>query len=89
MGFLLGLFPIQVGLCGGWWSIAFSFSNKKLKRTLTETDSDYDTETPFPRFIIIESAEEPITNFSPFIIEKVILSDLTPITLKNLKTKPC
>ena len=60
---------------------------KKLKQTLTETDSDYDIETPFPRFIIIESTEKPITNLAPFIIEKVISSNLTPIAVKRPKNQ--
>ena len=45
--------------------MAFSSLNKKLKQTLIEIDSNYDTETPFPRFIIIESTEELIANLSP------------------------
>ena len=63
-----------------------SFSNKKLKRAFIDTDnSDDDIEVPFPRFIVIESTETPITQLSPFIIEKVISSKLTPINVKKLK----
>ena len=43
------------------------------------------TETLFPRFIIIESNSAPITNLSPFITEKVISTNVMPITVKKLK----
>ena len=66
--------------------MAFS-SSKKLKRTLTETESDYEGVASFPRFIIIESTETPITNFSPFLIEKVISSNMTPVHVKKLKNQ--
>ena len=63
-----------------------SFSNKKFKRNLNELDSsDNETEVPFPRLIIIESNSAPITNLSPFIIEKVISTNLTPISVKKMK----
>ena len=62
--------------------MAFSFS-KKLKRILMETDSDNETEAHFSRFMIIESMETPITNLSPFVIEKVISSNIKPITVKK------
>ena len=65
-----------------------SFSNKKFKCILNELDSlDNEAEAPFPRFIIIESNSAPITNLSPFIIEKVISTNLTPITVKKLKNQ--
>ena len=67
-------------------------TKKKLKQTLTDTDSDNETEACFPRFIIIESTEIPITNLSPFVIEKLISSNIKPITVKknnNFRTKPC
>ena len=54
-----------------------------------KTDSDYKIEACFPRFIIIGSMETPITNLSPFVIEKVISSNIKHITAKNLRTKPC
>ena len=64
------------------------FSNKKFKCAFLDTDySDDDIEVPFPRFIVIESTETPITQLSPFIIEKVISSNLTPINLKKLKNQ--
>ena len=40
-----------------------------------------------PRFIIIESNNVSITKLSTFIIEKVISTNLTPITVKKLKMK--
>ena len=47
-----------------------SFSNKKFKHNLNESDSsDKETEAPSPRFIIIECNSAPITNLSPFLIE--------------------
>ena len=65
-----------------------SFSNKKFKRSFIDTDnSDDDIEMCFPRFIVIESRETPITQLSPFIIEKVISSYLTPIYVKKLKNQ--
>ena len=64
------------------------FSNKKFKHYLNESDSsENETEAPFPRFIIIESHSAPITNLSLFIIEKVISTNLTPITVKKLKNQ--
>ena len=63
-----------------------SFSNKKFKRNLNESDSsDNETEAPFPRFIIIESNSAPITNLSPFIIEKVMSTNLTWMAVKEFK----
>ena len=41
----------------------------------------------FSRFIISESNIAPITNLSPFIIEKVISTNLTLITVKKLKNQ--
>ena len=63
------------------------FSNKKFERNSNESDSsDNETETPFPRFIIIESNSALITNLSLFMIEKVISTNLTPITDKKLNS---
>ena len=65
-----------------------SFSNKKVRRNLNESDSsDNETEASFHRFIIIESKSAPITNLSPFIIEKVISTNLTSIAVKKLKNQ--
>ena len=65
-----------------------SFSNKKFKHNLNElVSSDNETEAPFPIFIIIESNSGLITNLSPFIIEKVISTNLTPITVKKSKNE--
>ena len=62
-----------------------SFSNKKFKHNLNESDSsDYETEALFPRFMIIESYSAPITNLSLFIIEKVVSTNLTPVTVKKI-----
>ena len=65
-----------------------SFSNQKFKCNLNKLDSsDNETEAPFPRFIIIiESYSAPITDLSPFIIEKVISTNLTPINIKKNKS---
>ena len=64
--------------------MAFS-SSKKLKLTPRETESDYEGVAIFPRFMIIESMETPITNLSPFLIEKVISSNIIPVQKKNTK----
>ena len=66
--------------------MAFS-SSKKLKRTRMETESNYEGVVSFPRFIIIESTETPITNLWPFLIEKVISSNMTPVHVKKLKNQ--
>ena len=95
MGFLLRSFPTQVGLRGEWWSVGPVNNNnncgffvlKKLKRILKETDYDNETEARFPRFIIIESTETLITNLLPSVIEKVISSNIKPITVKKLKNQ--
>ena len=51
------------------------------KRPHIECDSDNDD-----RFIILESKEKlPLTEISPFIIEKSISALITPKTVKNLK----
>ena len=55
---------------------------KKLKRTLTETESNYEDVAS-----LIESTETPITNLSPFLIEKVISSNMTPVHVKKLKNQ--
>ena len=60
---------------------------KKLKCTLTETELDYEGVASFSRFIIIKYTEMPITNLSPFLIEKVISSNMTPVHVKNLKSQ--
>ena len=60
-------------------------ANKKNKRNLRETDSEDEIESPFSRFISIELKSSPITSLSPFIIEKVISSNITPKSVKNLK----
>ena len=63
-----------------------SFTNKKFKCNYVEFDSssDNEAESAFPRLIIIESSSLPITNLSPFIIEKVISGNLTPISVKKI-----
>ena len=64
-------------------SVMTYFSNRKFKRNLNELHfSDNETEAP-SSFIIIESNCNPITNSSPFINEKVISTNLTPITVKK------
>ena len=60
-------------------------ANKKLKRNLRETDSEDEVDSPFPRFISIELKSSPITSLSPFIIEKVISSNITPKSVKKIK----
>ena len=62
-------------------------SSKKLKRSRTETESDYEGMASFPRFIITESTETPITNLSPFLIEKELSSNMTSIHVKRLKNQ--
>ena len=63
-----------------------SFSNKKFKRNLNESDSsDNETEASFPRFIIFESNSSPITNLSPFIIEKVISTNKIKASLDTTR----
>ena len=52
---------------------------------MRETDSEDEVESPFPRFITIESKSSPITSLSLFIIEKVISSNITPKSVKKLK----
>ena len=60
---------------------------KKPKCNYAKSDSlDNEAESTFPIFIIIESSSLLITNLFPFIIEKVISGNLTPISVKkNLK----
>ena len=95
MDYPLGSFPSQDGLLvvvhrtsEKYITDMASFSNEKFKRNLNESDSsDNETEAPILRFIIIESNSAPITNLSPFIIENVISTNLTPITVKKLKNQ--
>ena len=95
MGFPLGLFATQLGLCGGWWSMGpmkniqhSTSSFKKTKRNLSESSSESDDEeiTRFPRFIVLEAQDNsPLATLSPFIIEKIISSNLQPKTVKKLR----
>ena len=62
-------------------------SSKNFKHTLTETELDYEGVASFPRFIINEYIETPMTNLSPFLIEKVISSNMTPVHVKRLKNQ--
>ena len=56
------------------------------KRPHIECDSDNDE--PYPRFIILESKEQPpLTKTSPFVIEKSISALITPKTVKKKKLK--
>lgn len=60
-------------------------AGKSTKRPHTEFDSDCEKEN-FPRFIILESEDDiPLTKLSPFVIEKVISTNITPKTVKNLR----
>ena len=83
-----------MGLRGGWGACSMKLiqhfygfrKNKKTqaKRPLIECDSDNDE--PYPRFIILESKEQPpLTKTSPFVIEKSISALITPNIVKNLK----
>ena len=93
MGLPTGLFPTQVGLHGGWWSIGpmknihqscllLSKSPKDIYPTPTQKQSD------FPRFIIIESLQDvKLDQLSPFLIEKIISTRSTPKTVKKLQTE--
>ena len=45
-----------------------------------------ENDEPYPRFIILESKEQPpLTKTSSFVIEKSISALITPKTVKNLK----
>ena len=60
-------------------------SFKKSKRY--SSDSDSETESDFPRFIIIESLQDvKLDQLSPFLIEKTIFSRPNPKTVKKLQT---
>ena len=46
---------------------------KKMKRPLTESESENEMDENFYQFIVLESIEEtPITELSPFLIQKTI-----------------
>ena len=74
MGFPCDLFPIQVGLHGGWGSVGPMKNIHKSwllpsKRYLSDSDSE--TESDFPRFIIFESLQDiRLHQLSPFLIKK-------------------
>ena len=60
-------------------------SLKKSKKYLSDSNSE--TESDFPRFIIIESLQETkFDQLSPFLIEKIIFSRSRPKTVKKLQT---
>ena len=62
------------------------FLNKKFKCNLNKSDSSAnEKEPPFPRFIITESYNAPINNLSPCINEKVLSTNIMPITVKKIK----
>ena len=75
---------------------AISHSNSNNKRQRHDSDDDPNTSAyfksidNFARFLIIKSdeGEDPITNLSPFVIEKQIEAILgTPKSVKKLKNK--
>ena len=89
-GFSLGISPSgSLGMVG---SIVKETQNiflwllKKTKRRHYESDSDY--KEIFPKFIILESKELPLTKLSPFIIEKTISSIIIPKSTKTFKMEP-
>ena len=60
-------------------------SFKKSKRYLSNSDSE--TESDFPRFIIIESLQDTKLNqLSPYLIEKIISGRSNPKTVKKLQS---
>ena len=60
-------------------------SFKKSTRYLSDSESE--TESDFPRFIIIESLQDKkLDQLSPFLIEKIISSRSNPKTVKKLQT---
>ena len=62
-----------------------AFSLKKSKRYLSDSDSE--TESDFPRFIIIESLQDTkLDQLSHFWIEKIISNRSNPKTGKKLRT---
>ena len=62
-------------------------SFKKSKRYLSDSDSDSETESDFPRFIIIESLQDTkLDQLLPFLIQKIISSRSNPKTVKKLRT---
>ena len=65
------------------YKTVFAFSQTKYSNELDSSDNE--TNGPFPRSIIIESNRALTSNLSPFIIEKVISTNLTPITVKKFK----
>ena len=84
MGFPLGTFTTQFGLCGEWWSTGLA-KNIPHQRNLSESDLENEV-ADFPRFIVIESLEEVcLAKFSPFIIEKVISTRATSKTDKKTR----
>ena len=79
---------------GGWWltnekhTPIMAASFKKSKRYLSDSNSE--TESDFPRFIIIESLQDTkLDQLSTFLIEKIISSTSNPKTEKKpLNWKP-
>ena len=64
-------------------------TKKYLKRPYIELDNDKEKiqlELPFPKFIILESIEDtPLTKLSPFLIQKIISTNIGPKTVKILR----
>ena len=56
---------------------------KKFQAKRPHHDSNLDQEQQYPKFIILQSKELPLTKSSPFIIEKNISSIITPILIKK------
>ena len=85
MGFSPGLFPTQVGLRAGWWSIG-PMKNIHQSWLLLSKKSDSETESDFPRFILIESLQDTkLDQLSHFLIEKNNIQKIQP---KNCKETP-
>ena len=91
------VYPL-VGLRGGWRTLltnhktSIMADNKRARRTLSDSEGEEDSPCPgpniFPRFFVIQSTDEskPVSELSPFIIEKQIFSILgTPKSVKKTK----
>ena len=93
MGFPLGTSPWWVGSIANKTHETYLWSSiiqpkqkpKNLKQPYIELDNSEERiqpEPPFPKFIILESLED--TPLSPFLIQKIISTNISPKSVKNL-----
>ena len=90
MGYLLGSFPTQYGLCSGWWSAGLVKDIQRLQaKNLHETSQNHTQrmrQQTSPDSLLLTSLEEVcLAKFSTFLLEKVISTRASLKTVKKTR----